>query len=73
LGKYYRVKIVRCIDAIVEAGNLNELADLMMICDEGSKTYVHILEYRGGEFIDKGVIYSGLLRDFLRKVYGGST
>ncbi len=73
MKKYYRVKIVRCFDAIVEATDLNELADLMKTCDEGSKTYIHILEYRSGEFIDRGVIYSSLLRDLIRKAQGGST
>jgi hypothetical protein len=73
LKKYYRIKIVKCLDAIVEAEDLNELVDLIRACNEGSKTYIHILEYRSGEFIDRGVIYRGLLRDLLRRIHGGST
>ncbi len=43
----YRVKVPRCIDVVVEAGDpreaLDALADVIELCG-GGKIYVHLLE-----------------------------
>ncbi|WP_169696930.1 hypothetical protein [Staphylothermus marinus] len=43
----YRIKVVRCIDALVEIGSENELDKLLEeikeLCSANSKIYLHIL------------------------------
>ncbi len=64
---FFRIKVVKCADIIVDADNIQELdkifRSLKSICDEKSRTYVHILARLERKYIDQGVIFNGLLRE----------
>ncbi len=64
---FFRIKVVKCADIIVDVDNIQELdkifRSLRSICDEKSRTYVHILARRERKYVDQGVVFSGLLRE----------
>ncbi|MET1160831.1 MAG: hypothetical protein ABWW65_07715 [Thermoprotei archaeon] len=66
----FRIKVVKCLDIVVEGNDLGsivrEYRELIGMCNESSQIYVHVLERKDNELVDKGLMYRGNVREALR-------
>ncbi len=66
----YRIKIVGCLDIVYEADCLEDVREYAYrlardyCVKESKKTriYIHVLEEKSGELVDKGLVYHGEFR-----------
>lgn len=63
------MKIVNCIDAVLEDGDVEEiihdLIDVLKKCDQDAKIFIHKLERTVDELVDKGLVYSSTVKEVL--------
>jgi len=68
----YRLKVVKCIDTLVDDlySNAEELVEafkhVLEYCGDEARVYVHVLERGSGELVDKGIVYTGSVKEVLR-------
>jgi len=68
----YRVKVVKCIDIVLDDlySSVEELVKafkhVLEYCGGEARIYVHVLERGSGELVDRGIIYTGSVKEVLR-------
>ncbi len=65
----FRVKIVKCLDIVVESNSIEELIreyrELLETCNQESKIYIHRLSEKNGFLVDEGRLLSGIVKEVL--------
>jgi len=68
----YRLKVVKCIDTVLDDlySGVEELVKafkhVLKYCGDEARIYVHVLERSSGELVDKGIVYTGSVKEVLR-------
>ena len=67
----YRVKVVKCVDIVLDDlySSVEELIKafkhILEHCGDEARIYVHVLERVSGELVDKGIVYTGSVKEVL--------
>lgn len=58
----FRLKITKCVDIIIESSSLDNvlklLNNLVENCSSAERIFVHVVERKDNELINKGIVYS---------------
>lgn len=67
----YRLKIVKCLDVILNTHNLEEVIDIIRRvvskCSENSKLYIHVLDIEDDVLVDKKLVITGSIKEVLHR------
>ncbi len=67
---YYRIKVVKCVDAVIHADSIRDavekLREIMTYCGDDARVFIHIIDKRDTRPVDKGVVAKGTVREILR-------
>lgn len=67
---YYRIKVVKCIDAVIYADSVEDAVDKLRAslsyCGGNAKVFIHVVDKKGPRPVDKGVVVKGTIKEVLR-------
>jgi len=67
---YYRIKVVKCIDAVICADSIKDAVEklkaIVSYCGGDARIFIHFIDKKSTRPVDKGVVVKGTVREVLR-------